>query len=127
LSLIQIPKIEYITLEQFIPNWTEMIEEMDEKGIQNDESRGIIGQKRFDYAKFHGLNYEDTKSCLVGEGHHYNNGYADGFTDKRCMKCYNFCIHSASSALDNGGKIFQAFKLDLFTHMLEAHPQLMIK
>jgi len=34
MSLIQIPKIEYITLEQFIPNWTEMIEEMDEKNIK---------------------------------------------------------------------------------------------
>ena len=123
MSLIQIPKIEYITLEQFIPNWTEMIKEMDEKGIKN----GSTDYVRFEYARTNGLDYENTNCCLVGEAHHSNNDYADAEKEKRCIKCYDYCIHSASSALDQGKETFQAFKLDLFTHMLETHPQLMIK
>jgi len=113
MSLIQIPKIEYITLEQFIPNWTEMIEEMDEKKI-------IAGWiNRFNYAKQRGLDFQQPKCCLVGEGHK-NHNY-------KCDECKQFMTHPASQALCYGSGVFQAFKLDLFTHMLEAHPQLMIK
>jgi len=113
LSLIQIPKIEYITLEQFIPNWTEMIEEMDERKTD------VNWFTRFHYARVRGLDFQQPKCCLVGEGHK-NHHY-------ECYECEEFMTMPAGEAITQGKQTFQAFKLDLFTHMLEAHPQLMIK
>ena len=115
-----IQKIQYITLEQFIPNWTEVIEEMDKKNIL-----GII---RHDYALEKGLNYSNTKFCLVGESHHNNRDYSQGcMGEDGCPTCFTFAIHPANDAIEHGKETFQNFKLELFTHMLEAHTELMIK
>jgi len=125
LSLIQIPKIEYITLDQFIPNWTEIIEEMDEMRIIDNECYSSQN-KRSQYAGVRGLEFGNCKFCLVGEAHHNSNDYAsDG--DHDCKKCCRFCGSLAWDALVTGEKTFQNFKLDLFTHMLEAHSELMIR
>jgi len=127
MSLIQIPKIEYITLEQFIPNWTEMIEEMDEKNLPSGIDGVILDEShpRVEYAQSQGLDYGTPKSCLVGEANHHSDDYK---YNSSCNICSNLCTyHHAGQALRLGHKTFQSFKLDLFTHMLEAHTQLMIK
>jgi len=120
MSLIQIPKIEYITLDQFIPNWTEIIEEMDEKNMDRQERRSLHHSKGFDFM--------DCNHCLVGEAHHNKDDYSElVMQDQFCPPCGYFCNKPARQAIDQGHKTFQNFKLDLFTHMLEAHTELMIK
>jgi len=100
-----------------------MIEEMDEGDIMTNTHGCIENPMRNYYAEQQGLEYMSTKTCLVGEAHHYHANYYNN-----CLKCENMCgANYAGIAMCNGGKTFQAFKLDLFTHMLEAHPQLMIK
>ena len=111
MSLIQIPKIEYITLEQFIPNWTK-------------HSRDLIfkGKK-----KNHKLNLVDGSRCMVGEAHSFCSDYWVTNNESYCSDCEDFS-YSATQLLDcKNYEKFDNFKLDLFTHMLEAHPQLMIK
>jgi len=94
-----------------------MIEEMDEKKIKDNHDN-----KRWDYAKTNGLAFGFCNSCLVGEANHNSGKYTH-----TCAECCRFCQIPAFEGLSKGGETFQAFKLDLFTHMLEAHPQLMIK
>ena len=113
-----IQKIEYITLEQFIPNWTEIIKEMDEKNIKDE---------RIEYCDVNGLEYWNHKSCLVGEAHHNNREYANNYGTIGCLTCNSFSLCPASSALKKGKETFQNFKLELFTHMLEVHTELMIR
>ena len=82
MSLIQIPKIEYITLDQFIPNWTEMIEEMDEKNITD----------RISYARDHDLSYSNPNQCLVGESWKFDSeGWKFIDSTPGCIKCIEFC------------------------------------
>ena len=116
-ELIQEEKIEYITLEQFIPNWTEIIKEMDEKGIPN------IGTIRGVYCASHGLSYNSHKFCLVGEAHKNNDDYLLNL----CQHCSDAALLPASNAVTQGKETFQNFKLELFTHMLETHQELMMK
>ena len=113
-----IKKIEYITLEQFIPNWTEMVEEMDENNIRELD--------RMDYAEKKGLRYTEHRFCLVGEAYHNNKEYAFGELDKGCcFTCRDFSIYPASKAMDEGKETSQNFKLKLFTHMLEPLPNIL--
>ena len=124
-ELIKIQKIEYITLEQFIPNWTEMIEEMDVMCVV--DKRDLFFHKletknyhRIKYAKGHGFDYMNPQVCLVGEAHHNNNYW--------CRECGHLCgFADAGNALCSGKEVFKEFKVKLFTHMLEAHSELMIK
>ena len=82
------------------------------------------GFRRLKYAKNKDLDYNTHKFCLVGEGHKNN----DDFTHiNHCQNCCDFALGPASEAMNEGKETFQNFKLDLFTHMLEAHPELMIK
>jgi len=54
----QIQESEFISLKDFIINWTEVIEEMDRLGISD---------KRSEIAEQKGLDYGNNKFCLVGE------------------------------------------------------------
>ena len=108
-----IHKIEYIRFEHFIPNWTEMIKEMDEKKIKYGRSK---------YALSNGLSFGDSKTCLVGESYFGDTGYI-----KSCFICNHLHYTPALFALNEGGKTFQDFKLNLYTHFLESHTELMIR
>lgn len=116
-EFVELIKLEYITLEQFIPNWTEIIKEMDEYKIPS------LGCRRIKYAENKGLSFNSYKYCLVGEGYKNDDIYLRTY----CSYCSEAALNSASSALAEGKETFQNFKLDLFTHMLETHSELMIK
>jgi len=106
MSLIQIPKIEYITLEQFIPNWTKVSLQLIFEGKKHHNELDLCS-----------MNY-----CLVGEAHNFSRDYSH-----KCDECYNLAFDACDLVWCKNYERFENFKLDLFTHMLEAHPELMIK
>jgi len=123
-ELIQEEK--FISYENFIPNWTELVKEMDEKGIE--------GTQRMIYADNNGYKYSSCKQCLVGEGHKGNVNYVGGVSiitgkdsKKGCKTCTHMSTMPASSALTYGGHIFDSFKRTFYDHMIDTHPDLMVK
>ncbi len=124
-ELIQEEK--YISYENFIPNWTELIEEMSEKGIE----KSLL--HRMSYASERGYNFNNCRQCLVGEGYKGNDNYV-GFqfngkelNEKKCDTCTTMCAMPASNALTYGEKAFDLFKRNFYDHMIDAHPDLMVK
>jgi len=117
-ELIQEEK--YISYENFIPNWTELVKEMDEKGISPEP------EIRIAYAKEKGYNYMDGKQCLVGEGHKGNREYANPYEEKHCNDCKIMSFKLASNAT-TGGIAFDSFKRTFYDHMIDTHPDLMVK
>ncbi len=117
-ELIQEEK--FISYENFIPNWTELVKEMDEKGIERHQSI------RVNYAREKGYNYTDGKQCLVGEGHKGSRDYANPYEKEYCEDCKVMSISLASSAT-TGGEHFDNFKRTFYDHMIDVHPDLMLK
>jgi len=118
-------QIKYIKLDQFIPNWTEMVKEMDGLGLDNKQNLLVMNSEtiRVKYAQQKGMDFMKTKFCLVGEGHKYNDWYSD-----RCSMCDDFCGgNQAGTALIEGGKTMKGFKLKLYTHFLESHPEFVMR
>lgn len=117
-ELIQEEK--FISYDNFIPNWTELVKEMDELGIARDTNT------RVNYAKEKGYNYIDGRQCLVGEGHKGSREYANPYEDKHCDDCKTLSFKLASKAM-SGGTAFDTFKRTFYDHMIDDHPDLMIK
>ncbi len=116
----QIEEEKYISYENFIPNWTELVKEMDELGLAQNPSI------RVPYAREKGYNYIDGRQCLVGEGHKGNRDYANPYGNSYCEDCWNLSIKLASGAT-KGGKFFDEFKRTFYDHMIDTHPDLMVK
>jgi len=116
-ELIQEEKQEFISYENFIPQWTSIIEEMDFKGIKTEaHTRELYFMER-------GFDYMDGKSCLVGEAHKGYGGYSESFNDDFCKDCQTLSYKSSFVGYTNGGVIFESFKHDLYYHMLEQHQE----
>jgi len=109
---------EFISIENFITNWTEMVESLDTADVK--------GLDRVIVAKVKGLDYMEHKFCLVGEGYGNNANYA-GIGTGHCIKCRDMALGPASAALTNGGETFKEFKKQLYDHMIESHPEKMRK
>lgn len=105
---------EFISLKDFITNWTEVIEEMDEAHI-------IYG--RSTEARKKGMDFSNSKYCLVGEAHHNDDSYRDATGG--CSTCGEWCILQAFGALHHGGEVFKEFKETLYNHMIQEHPEKM--
>ncbi len=109
----QIQESEFISLKDFITNWTEVIEEMDEAHIIY--GRSVEARKK-------GLNFTSGKYCLVGEAHHNDGSYRN---IGGCSTCDGWCVDQAFNALSRGGETFKKFKETLYNHMIQEHPEKM--
>ena len=110
---IEVQESEFISLNDFITNWTEVIEEMDRDHITH--ARSIEARKK-------GLNFTNGKYCLVGEAHHNDDSYRNVGA---CSICNEWCVERAFEALLRGGKVFKEFKETLYNHMIQEHPEKM--
>jgi len=117
-ELIQEEK--FISYENFIPNWTELVKEMDKLGLARDTNT------RVNYAREKGYEYIDGKQCLVGEGHKGKRDYANPYEKKYCDDCKVMSFRLASNAT-TGGIAFDTFKRTFYDHMIDVHQDLMIK
>jgi len=111
---------KFISYDNFIPNWTELIKEMDELGLEQHQSI------RVNYARDKGYNYTDGRQCLVGEGHKGSGEYANSNEKKYCGNCKSLSLGFASVAT-TGGNHFDSFKRTFYDHMIDVHPDLMVK
>jgi len=109
IELIKKPQVQYIKLDDFIPLWSDLIEEFEEKQLSDQERNSLSNTRELDINK--------SKSCLVGEAHHFSNDYVDD-----CRICEVFSWRDAVSTY-LGSKSISDFKLKLFTHFLETHPE----
>jgi len=111
LSLIQIPKIDYIILDRFIPKWTKYSKELVFEGEAKPAPE---------------LDLYESRQCLVGEARGFGSSYHP-YSGYGCDVCWKKCDEACQLFDCKNYKQFENFKLDLFTHMLEAHSELMIK
>ncbi len=109
----QIQESEFISLNDFITNWTEVVEEMD---------RDHVLHYRSTEARKKGLNFSDGKYCLVGEAHHNDDSYRGV---ELCSICEEWCVLQAFEAISRGGEVFKKFKETLYNHMIQEHPEKM--
>lgn len=93
-------------LEQFIPNWTKISSQLVFDGMKEGD----------------GIELVNMKSCLVGEAHHFSRNYTVD-----CDICHHLSFNACDLIDCQDYEKFDNFKLELFTHMLEAHTELMIK
>lgn len=136
-----IHKVNYISFEEFIPDWTEMVKEMDEKeigkeyknkvnfnkSIRNQKDFRFLGEERVHYAKDKGLNYMHGNQCLVGEGHKGNGDYSGFDPNKKCDTCKQTSYRDAYEAMAIGGEYFNDFKHAFYNHTMLEHPDLLVK
>lgn len=138
-EVIQKPK--FISVEEFLPQWTSMVKEMDEKEIgkeyknkvnfnkslHNQKDFRLLGEERVRYARGEGLNYMHGNQCLVGEGHKGNGDYAGIDPDKKCDTCKETSYRDAYEAISIGGEYFNDFKHALYNHTMLEHSSLLVK
>jgi len=136
-----IHKVNYISFEEFIPNWTEIVKEMDEKEIgkeykdkvnfnkslRDQKDFRFLGEERVHYARDKGLNYMVGNQCLVGEGHKGNGDYSGVDPNKKCDTCKETSYRDAYEAMSIGGEYFNDFKHALYNHTMLEHPDLLVK
>jgi len=103
---------KYIKLDEFIPLWSEQVKELEKKS--ENEVRNIM--------KKSGLDITIMEYCVVGESHFFNKDYSN---KNFCKKCYDFSYKACD--VYRNQKSFENFKLELFTHFLESHTELMIR
>lgn len=109
-ELIKKPQIQHIKLDEFIPLWSEQVKELENKTF-NEQNQIMIDS---------GLSIRRHKFCLLGEAHFFNDDYK-----RDCAVCYDFSYDACD--VYRNQKSFENFKLTLFTHFLESHPESVMK
>jgi len=111
----QIQESEFISLKDFITNWTEVVEEMDKENISSFRSTA---------ARNKGLDFSNSKYCMIGEAYGNDDSYRS-VGEGGCPTCDDWCVMRAYDALHNGGEVFKEFKETLYNHMIDNHPEKM--
>jgi len=138
-EVVQKPK--FISFKEFLPQWTEVVKEMDEKEIgkeykdkinfkkeiRDQPAFGALGNIRIAYSKERGLNFMNGGCCLVGEGHKGDSSYASSHSSKLCFTCREMSYGDAFVAMNIGGEHFNDFKHALYNHTMLEHPSLLVK
>lgn len=110
-ELIQVEK--YITLQDFLPEWTKFKEKIGDKPIRRNMDDVLdIGDGRF---------------CMVGEAYEFTNNYWLRNNSKYCKTCTDFSLGSCCMSVNHSVRDFYIGKEKLYNHMIEAHPELMVK
>lgn len=113
---------EFISLSEFIPNWTQLVE--DGKG---NLSPAVT-------SKLYGVAITRSNTCVVGEAHGNSRDYCRGVpstNDKYCRICDGISHNHSDSptsnvfgAINNKDQFLQVKKY-LYAHMIDEHPDKM--
>lgn len=113
----------------FMPLWTHAIEFVHTKCKK--EIKSLMGKKGWSVSsivvdmirrKFN-LSYTQAKSCLIGEGHRFNNKYDDFLEEGYCEDCSKIAYSSALTACDSIEALYK-FKSELMKHFKKKHKEL---
>lgn len=108
MSLIQVEK--YISLQDFLPKWTELKESVGDKPIGRGKNALDIG---------------NGKLCMVGEAYEFTKDYWMLDNSKYCKVCTDFSLGNSIYCIQGSVRDFYLQKEKLYNHMIEAHPELM--
>lgn len=111
---------KYITVEEFLPKWTDWMEKIVENKLswmQVDQIEHKVGAE---------LSIVKPQCCLVGEA----NGFSDSYS-RTCGVCnalsFKQAINSHSSAVFGDLKPYYEFKQELYKHMMAHHSELLLR
>lgn len=116
-----IQESKYITVDEFIPKWTALIESggkiPDNKSLDNSD-----------------ISLTTTNTCLVGEAYGlkpWTNNYTDKRGDNFCERCKGISMGGINGvtfvdATENLKNLYK-FKQGLYDHFMEAHPENLLR
>jgi hypothetical protein len=112
-----IQKSKYITVQEFMPKWTELKERVGDKSPTRMEEDMV------------GVRYTDGSRCLIGEAYGFEDDQYGG-----CEVCNDFSyskpnmMYSKASEAKNGTlREFYEFKEEAYEHYMEHHPDKLLR
>ncbi len=117
-----IQESKYITVDEFIPKWTDVVE--GGKKISNDYS---VDNPH--------ISLTTTNTCLVGEAYGlkpWKNNYTDKEGENYCDRCKHISMGSGINGMSfvdatKNLKNLYIFKQGLYDHFMEAHPKNLLR
>jgi len=108
---------EFISLGEFIPNWT----------YTNLVGKTCEGCSQLEGEL--GINIADGRHCMVGEAHGGKDSNYGGCKTCNLISYGKLCItnpiHSQAIHVNRDPEAFMKFKKELYTHMIDEHPDKM--
>lgn len=113
-----IQESKYITVQEFMPQWTDLKEKFGDNPIERSASAGK------------GLDISKGDRCMIGEAHGFEGAPHYGGCKKCHFTSYGISMLKESTAINASYgtlKDFYKFKETLYNHFMEKHPEKLLR